>query len=108
MITCSEYTQTDPLLSTPVSQPVKTFADAGTQVELISDSPGSANPGPSGHSSHVNQASRPADCNKFDKKKQESGENINTDSEPKKLTRLNKSIHQMRSRQMIHHFFPWM
>ena len=86
VITRSEYTQTDPLLSTPVSQPVKTFADAGTQVELISDSPGGAIPGPSGHSSHVNQASRPADCNKCDKKKQESGENINTDSKPKKLT----------------------
>ena len=30
--------------------------------------------------------SRPGDCNKFDKKKQESEENINTDSKPKKLT----------------------
>ena len=53
MITRSEYTQTDPVLSTPVPQPVKTFTDAGTQVELISESPSGANPGPSGHSSHV-------------------------------------------------------
>ena len=86
VITHSEYTQTDPVLATPVPQSVKTFADAGTQVELISDSSGCANPGPSGHSSHVNQASRPPDCNKFDKKKQESEENLNTDSKPKKLT----------------------
>ena len=34
-------------------QPVKIFADAGTQVELISESPDGANPGPSGHSKHV-------------------------------------------------------
>ena len=85
VITHSEYTQTDPVLATPAPQSVKTFADAGTQVELISDSSGCANPGPSGHSSHVNQASRPPDCNKFDKKKQESEENLNTDSKPKKL-----------------------
>ena len=45
-ITRSKYTQTDPVLSMPVPQPVKTFADAGTQVELISDSPGGANPWP--------------------------------------------------------------
>ena len=79
-ITRSEYTETDPVLSTPVPQPVKTFTDAGTQVELISEAPGGANPGPSGHSSHVKvekkknpegiyPVSRPADCNKFDKKK---------------------------------------
>ena len=101
MITRSEYTQTDPVLSTPVPQPVKAFTDAGTQVELISESPGGGNPGPSGHSSHVKvekkknpkgiyPVSRPDDCNKFDnkfdKKKQESEENINTDSKPKKLT----------------------
>ena len=86
VITRSEYTQTDPELSTPVPQPVKTFADAGTQVELISDPPGGANPGPSGHSSLVNQASRAADCNKFDKEKQEPEENISTDSKSKKLT----------------------
>ena len=53
MITCSEYTQTDPVLSTPVPKPGKTFTDTGTQVELICESPGGANPGPSGHSSHV-------------------------------------------------------
>ena len=35
MITHSEYTQTDPVLATPVPQSVKTFADAGTQVELV-------------------------------------------------------------------------
>ena len=34
VITRSEYTQTDPVVSTPVPQPVKTFANAGTQVEL--------------------------------------------------------------------------
>jgi len=53
VITRSEYTQTDPVLSTPVPQPVKTFTDAGTQVELISESSGGANRGPSGRSSHV-------------------------------------------------------
>ena len=82
VITRSEYTRTDPLISTPVPQPVKTFTDAGTQVELISESPDGANPSPSGHSSHVKvekkknnsegiyPASRPADRSKFDKKKQ--------------------------------------
>ena len=53
MITRSEYTQTDPVVLTPVPQPVKTFTNAGTQVELISESPDGAHPGPSGHSSHV-------------------------------------------------------
>ena len=53
VITRSEYTQTDPVVSTPVPQPVKTFTNAGTQVELISESPDGANPGPSGHSSHL-------------------------------------------------------
>ena len=53
VITRSEYTQTDPVVSTPVPQAVKTFTNAGTQIELISESPDGANPGPSGHSSHV-------------------------------------------------------
>ena len=76
---------------------IKTFTDAGTQVEIISESPDGANPGPSGHSSHVKDekkknsggsypVSRPFACDKLDKKKQESEENINTDSKPKKLT----------------------
>ena len=53
VITRSEYTQTDPVVSTPVPQPVKTFTDTGTQVEIIRESPDGANPCPSGHSSHV-------------------------------------------------------
>ena len=54
VITRSEYTQTDPVVSTPVPQAVKTFADAGTQVEAISESPDGAYPGPSaGHSRDV-------------------------------------------------------
>jgi len=36
-----------------VPEPVKTFTDTGTQVEIIRESPDGANPGPSGHSSHV-------------------------------------------------------
>jgi len=97
VITRSEYTQTDPVVSTPVPQPVKTFTDTGTQVEIIRESPDVANPCPSGHSSHVKDEKekncggiypgfRPVDCYKFDKKKQESEENINTDSKPKKRT----------------------
>ena len=97
VITRSEYTQTDPVVSTPVPQPVKTFTNAGTQVELISESPDGANPGPSGHSSHVKDekkkktggiypGSRPIDGDKSDEKKQESEQNINTDSKRKKLT----------------------
>ena len=100
VITRSQYTQTDPVVSPPVPHPVKTFTDAGTQVDLVSEGPGGANPGPSGHSktsSHVKDekkensrgtypVSQPADCNKFGKKKQESEENINTDSKRKKLT----------------------
>jgi len=53
LITRSEYTQTDPVVSTPVTQQVKTFTDTGTQVEIIKESPDGANPGPSGHSSHA-------------------------------------------------------
>ena len=55
VITRSEYTQTDSVDSTPVPQPAKTFADAGTQVQvdIISESPDGANTGPSGHSRHV-------------------------------------------------------
>ena len=53
VITRSQYTQTDPVVSVPTPQPVKTFIDAGTQVELISESPDGANPGLSGHSSHI-------------------------------------------------------
>ena len=94
VITRSEYTQTDPVVSTPVPQPVKTFTNAGTQVELISESPDGANPG---HSSHVKvekkkktggiyPGSRPIDGDKSDEKKQESEQNINTDSKRKKLT----------------------
>jgi len=97
VITRSEYTQTNPVVSTPVPQPVKTFTDTGTQVEIIRESPDGANPCPSGHSSHVKDEKekncggiypgfRPVDCYKFDKKKQESEENINTDSKPKKRT----------------------
>ena len=97
VITRSEYTQTDPVVSTPVPQPVKTFTNAGTQVELIRESPDGANPGPSGHSSHVKDekkkktggiypGSRPIDGDKSDEKKQESEQNINTDSKRKKLT----------------------
>ena len=97
VITRSEYTQTDPVIATPVPQPVKTFTDAGTQVDIIRESPDGANPGPSGHSSHVKDEKkknsggiypgfRSVNCDKFDKKKQKSEENINTDSKPKKLT----------------------
>jgi len=53
VITRSEYTQTDPVVLTPVPQPVKTFTDAGTEVEIIRESPDRTNPGPSGHRSHV-------------------------------------------------------
>lgn len=53
MITRSQYTQTDPVVSTPVPQSVKTFSNSGTQVEFISESPDGANLGPSSHSSHV-------------------------------------------------------
>ena len=53
MIRRSEYTQTDPLVSTLVPQPIKTFADAGTQVDIIGESHDGSYPGPSGHSSHV-------------------------------------------------------
>jgi len=49
----SEYTQTDPLVSTLVPQPIKTFADAGTQVDIIGESYDGSIPGLSGHSSHV-------------------------------------------------------
>ncbi|KAK2549591.1 hypothetical protein P5673_029982 [Acropora cervicornis] len=62
----SKYTQTDPVVSTPVPQSVKTFSNSGTQVEFISESPD--------------------DCDKYDKKEQESEENINTASKPKKPT----------------------
>ena len=117
MITRSEYTHTDPVLSTPVPQPVKTFTDAGTQVELISESPGGANRSPSGHSSHV----------KVEKKKilreftlsLDQLIAINLTKRNKNLKKIktltvnqrnspsmNKSIHQMRSLQMIHHFLP--
>ena len=34
MITHSEYTQTDPVVLTPVPQPVRTVTDTGTQVEI--------------------------------------------------------------------------
>ena len=53
VITHSEYTQTDPVVSPSVPHPVKTFTDVRTQVDLVSEGPGGANPGPSGHSSHV-------------------------------------------------------
>ena len=53
MITRSEYTQTHAVVSTPVPQPFKTFTNAGTEVELITESPDGANPGPSSHSGHV-------------------------------------------------------
>ena len=97
MITRSECTQTDPVVSTPVPQPVKTFTNAGTQVELISESPDGANPGPFSHSSHVKDekkkncggiypGSLAVDSDKSDKRKQESEEHIDTDSKPKKLT----------------------
>ena len=97
VITRSQYTQTDPVVSTPVLQPVKTFRNAGTQVEFISDSPDGVNPGPSSHSSHVKDekktnsgviypGSLPLDCDKYDKKEQESEENINTANKPKKPT----------------------
>ena len=52
MITRSEYTQTD-LVVSPVPQLVKTFTNAGTQVKLITESPDGANTGPSSHSSHL-------------------------------------------------------
>ena len=92
MITRSEYTQTD-LVVSPVPQLVKTFTNAGTQVKLITESPDGANTGPSSHSSHLKDEKkkigggiypdyRPVDCDKSDKKKQESEENIET----KKLT----------------------
>ena len=83
VITRSEYTQTHAVVSTPVPQPVKTFTNAGTQVELITESPDGANPGPSSHSSHVKDekkkksrgidvGSLPVDCDKSDKKTRES------------------------------------
>ena len=96
VITRSEYTQTDPVVSTPVPQPVKTFADAGTQVEITSEPPDGASPGPSGHSSAVKDdkrtnsggidlGSQPVDFIKL-AKKQDSEEKLNTDTKPKKLT----------------------
>lgn len=50
VITHSEYTPTDPVVSTLVPQPLKTVNNAGTQVELISESLDGTNPGPSSHS----------------------------------------------------------
>ena len=96
MITRSEYTQTDSVAS-PVPQLIKTFTNAGTQVKLITESPDGTNTGPSSHSSHLKDEKkkklggiyfdyRPVDCDKSDKKKQESEENIDSDSKPKKLT----------------------
>jgi len=90
VITRSGYTHTDPVVSTLVPQPVKTFADAGTQVDIIGESHDGSNPSPSGHSSHVKDEKEtkcggidprycPAYCDKFDKKKQECEENINAD-----------------------------
>jgi len=96
VITRSQYTQTDSVAS-PVPQLVKTSTNARTQVKLITESPDGANTGLSSHSSHLNDEKkkklggiyfdyRPVDCDKSDKKKQESEENINSDSKPKKLT----------------------
>ena len=87
----SEYTQTDSVVS-PVPQLVKTFTIAETPVKLITESPDGANTGPSSHSSHFKNSGwiypdyRPVDCDKSDKKKQESEENIDSDSKPKKPT----------------------
>ena len=64
MITPSEYTQMGPVVSTPVPQPVKTFTNAETQVELISESPDGDNPGPSSHSSHVKDEKK-KNCGEF-------------------------------------------
>ena len=91
VLTRSSSTQTDPVDSTPV--PLKTFTDAGTQVEISDVSPDCAEPGPSGNSNHVKggvinlsyqQTAR--NCAKFDKKKQGFSGNENTESAQPKVT----------------------